>query len=67
MTRLDKARNILDQYNHLVTILDQFYWEGAMGQVMYFTDEESEILAEYLMNNGIVVPEKESTHNGQAI
>ena len=64
MTRLDQARNILDQYNHLVTILGQFYWEGAMGQVMYFTDEESEILAEYLMNNGIVVPEKESTHNG---
>jgi hypothetical protein len=56
MTRLDKARNLLEQYESLVTILDNFYWEGCCGGVMYFTEGESEILAEYLINNGIVVP-----------
>ncbi len=60
MTKLDKARSVLKQYDSLTTILDNFYWEG-LGHVMYFTEGESEILAEYLINNGIVVlKEKEN-------
>lgn len=55
MTRLDKARNLLEQYNNLVTILDNFYWDDTIGQVMYFTEDESKILAEYLINNGVVI------------
>lgn len=63
MTRLDKARNLLDQYDNLITILDNFYWERS-GHVMYFTEGESEILAEYLINNGIIVPKvKEKTND----
>ena len=55
MTRLDKARNLLEQYDNLITILDNFYWEG-IGAVMYFTEGEVEVLAEYLINNGIIIP-----------
>lgn len=53
MTILDEARNVLEQYDSIITILDSFYWEGS-GHVMYFTEGESAILAEYLINNGIV-------------
>ena len=56
MTRLDAARNLLEQYDNLITILNNFYWEGS-GHVMYFTEGESEILAEYLINNGIKIKE----------
>lgn len=55
MTKLDEARNILDQYDDLIAILDKFYCDDGTDRVMYFTVEESEILAEYLINNGIVV------------
>jgi hypothetical protein len=61
MTKLDQARNILEQHATLTTILDNFYWDGGIAYVMYFTEEESAILAEYLINNGIVVlKEKEN-------
>lgn len=43
------------QHNKLAEILNNFYWEGSAGHVMYFTEGESEILAEYLMNNGVRV------------
>ena len=54
MTRLDEARNILEQHNNLTAILENFYWEGS-GHVMYFTEGEAKILSEYLINNGITV------------
>lgn len=56
MNRLDEARNTLEQYKSLTTLLNNFYWEG-LGHVMYFTEGESEIIAEYLINNGIVIPQ----------
>ena len=62
MARLDQARNTLEQLASLTTILDKFYWDGDLAHVMYFTEEESAILAEYLMNNGIIVPVKEKTN-----
>jgi hypothetical protein len=55
MTKLDEARNTLKQHAALIDILDKFYWDGDIGHVMYFTVDESTILAEYLINNGIVV------------
>ena len=39
----------------LTEILNGFYWEGGCGHVMYFTDEEADILAEYLIKNGASV------------
>ena len=55
MTKLDKARNVLEQHTALTTIINEFYWEGSIAHTMYFTEEESSILAEYLINNGIVI------------
>ncbi len=55
MTRLSEALNTLEQFTTLTTILDNFYWDGMTGHVMYFTEEEAIILAEYLINNGIIV------------
>ena len=43
------------QHEKLVSILSNFYWEGGAGHVMYFTDEEVDILVEYLMKNGVGV------------
>lgn len=43
------------QHNKLVEILNNFYWEGSGGHVMCFTEGESEILTEYLLNNGICI------------
>lgn len=60
MTKLDQARNTLEQLDSLTTILDNFYWEGELAHTMYFTEEESAILAEYLINNGVIVPVKEN-------
>ena len=56
MNRLDEARNTLDQYESLITLLNNFYWEG-LGHVINFTEGESEIIAEYLINNGVVIPQ----------
>ena len=39
----------------LAEILGGFYWEGGVGHVMYFTDEEADIIAEYLIKNGVGV------------
>lgn len=63
MTKIDQARNILEQHTALTKILENFYWDGELAHVMYFTEEESAILAEYLINNGIVVPVKEKTND----
>ena len=61
MTKLDKAKNILDQYDSLVKILDKFYWDGGIGHTMYFTVEECEVIAEYLINEGVTLSiEKEN-------
>jgi hypothetical protein len=61
MTRIEEARNTMNQFTALATILSEFYWDGELGHVMYFTEDEVLILAEYLINNGIVVPtEKEN-------
>lgn len=61
MTKLDEARSILDQCDELVGILDKFYFDGEVGHVMYFTVEEAQILAEYLINNGVTLSiEKEN-------
>lgn len=46
------------QHKKLTEILDSFYWEGAVGHVMYFTDDEVEALAEHLINNGVGLPEE---------
>ena len=59
MTKLDQARNTLEQFTSLTTILDNFYWDGELAHAMYFTEEECKILAEYLINNGVIVPVKE--------
>lgn len=55
MTRLEEALNTLEQLTTLTTILDNFYWDGEVGHTMYFTEDEASILAEYLINNGIIV------------
>jgi hypothetical protein len=50
-----------EQYKKLTEILDVFYWDGAAGHVMFFTEEESGILAEHLIKNGVTVSsEKEN-------
>lgn len=58
MTKLDAARDLLKQRDNLITILDKFHYEEN-GYVMYLTIYEAELLAEYLINNGIVTSEKE--------
>jgi len=49
--------------NELIEILNNFYWEGV-AHVMYFTEQEAEILAEYLIKNGVIVVDelKENNH-----
>ena len=39
----------MDNKKKLASILSSFYHEGGCGYVMYFTDEEADILAEYLI------------------
>ena len=40
----------------LTEILDNFYHEsGGVGHVMYFTDEEVDMLVEYLIKHGVGV------------
>ena len=39
----------------LTEILNSFYWEGGVGHVMYFTEDEVDILVEYLIKNGVGV------------
>jgi hypothetical protein len=58
MTRIEEARNTMNQFTALATTLNEFYWDGELGHVMYFTEDEALILAEYLINNGIIVPTK---------
>lgn len=58
MTKLDAARDLLKQRDNLITILDKFHYEKD-GYVTYLTMYEAELLAEYLINNGIVISEKE--------
>ena len=41
------------QHKKLASILSSFYWEGGCGHVMYFTEDEADILAEYLAKNGV--------------
>ena len=55
MARLDEARSLLKQYDELITILNSFYWDSDFDHVMYFTEEESATLAEYLINHGIII------------
>ena len=62
MTRLEEARNTMNQFTAIATILNEFYWDGELGHVMYFTEDEALILAEYLINNGIIVPTEKEKH-----
>lgn len=39
----------------LSSILGSFYWEGGVGHVMYFTEDEVDILVDYLAKNGVGV------------
>jgi hypothetical protein len=39
----------------IAEILNSFYYEGGVGHVMYFTEDEAEILAEHLVSNGVGV------------
>lgn len=39
----------------LASILDSFFCDIGVGHVMYFTDEEVDILAEYLSGHGVGV------------
>ena len=43
----------MDNKKKLAAILSSFYHEGGCGYVMYFTDEEADILAEYLIKCGV--------------
>lgn len=52
-----KQKNVLAQYNKLKDILYEFHHENEIGNVMYFNEDESEILAEYLINKGYIVGE----------
>lgn len=40
----------------LVETLDLYYHGNQLGHVLYFTEDESEMLADYLLKEGMVVP-----------
>ena len=43
--------------DRLIKIINDFYeTESAIGLVLYFTEEESELIADYLLENGVIVP-----------
>ena len=42
----------------LIEILNNFYWDGVSGHVMYFTEDESAVLAKYLIENGVTTSVK---------
>ncbi len=43
--------------DRLIEIIDNFNEnESAIGLVFYFTEEESELFADYLLANGVIVP-----------
>lgn len=60
MDKLDEAKSVLAQYEKLKTILYNFYYENQIGEVMYFTEPECVILAEYLINKGYITKENEN-------
>lgn len=41
--------------NKLIEILDCLHHEFGVGEVMYFTDTECEIIADHLMQHGVTV------------
>ena len=43
------------QKQDLVAILDGYYEESGIGVVHYFTDEESEMLADYLISKNVTI------------
>ena len=42
--------------DRLIEILDSYYAESGSHFVYYFTEEESEMLADYLFKNGVIAP-----------
>lgn len=47
----------MNDRDRLIEIIDNFYEnESVVGHVFYFTEEESELFADYLLANGVIVP-----------
>ena len=59
---LKRLEQMSGQHDQLVTILDNFYWEGV-GHVMYFTDAEANMIANHLIKNGVRVIKKQEENN----
>jgi len=47
----------------IVSILDAFFYECDAGLAMYFTDDECEVLADYLIENGVGLSDKIAYNN----